>query len=143
MRSGDSAFIWLLVIIAVLMVTLIILGRRQLRILGTHHSLEFDAPPGHILGAAAGALKGFTWTVSQTPDGLSARHSSGSVLSVELSDQSTVEVYYSNIRYFTQFAGIVKYPKPYGSLKRKRNKVMTAIATAAARDDWTVYQGVG
>lgn len=141
MSSETSVFVVILAIVA-LLILCIWVGRRQMRILDTDHLLNFEGPTGPIVAAAANAMKGMMWTVSQQSNGLIAAHSSGSRLAVEIMDEGSVGVYFSSVRYQTQLGGIAKYPKSYTMIKRKRTKVMTAIATAASRNDWEVYQSL-
>ena len=141
MSSESSIFVVFFVLIALLILS-IWAGRRQMRIIDTGHVLSFEGPTGPIVSAAANAMKGMMWTVSQQSDGLVTSHSSGSQLAVEFIDEGSVGVHFSSIRYQTQLGGIAKWPRSYRSIKRKRNKVMTAIATAASRNDWEVYQSL-
>jgi hypothetical protein len=121
-------------------------GRRWMRELEKQFELRTAAAPMAVFQSAAGAAKGMLWTVMETAEGLSTRHSRGSVIEVTIEPQDdggcVATVFLSRTSYISQLGGLIKSPRAYRGIRRRRSRILSAISTTTGSAAWVEVPGL-
>lgn len=123
-------------------------GRHWMRELEKQFELRTATAPMAVFQAAAGAAKGMLWTVTETAEGLSTRHSRGSVIDVTIDPYDdggcVATVFLSRTSFVSQFGGLIKSPRAYRGIRRRRSRILSAISstTATGSAAWVEVPGM-
>lgn len=133
----NTFLIALSVILVLVFVTRFVIGRRRTRELDRDFSLELSCDRDRALLAAAAAARGVLWEVRLTENGLRTRHlKSRNVVNVTISDhrgrhgRSCAKVW---TRYTWADSVFILRPRSYTDTRRKRDKIVRALAVHEAK----------
>jgi hypothetical protein len=124
-------------VIVLVFVTRFVTGKLRIRELDRDFSLELSCGRDRALLAAANAARGVLWQVELTDNGLRTKHiKTRNVVHVALSDlrgrpgRSCAKVW---TRYAWADAALIPRPKSYLDTRRKRDRIIRALAAHEAK----------
>jgi hypothetical protein len=121
-------------------------SRHFFRSLERQYEMCGQANPQAVFQAAAEAAKGIRWTVRETKRGLETRHAVGSVIRVDLGTEEngecTTTVFLRHIAFTSQLGGLIKTPRAFRAVQRRRKRILTAVSSVPGAGDWLEVSGL-
>ncbi|MFF3019408.1 hypothetical protein [Streptomyces sp. NPDC057939] len=121
-------------------------GRQFVRNLERQYTTVGPVDPQEVYRCVAEAARGIRWTVSDTEQGLETRHAVGSVIRVDVEPQDDgtcmTTVFVRNMALTTQLGGIIRTPRAYRAIRRKRKRIIASASSMAGQGEWTEAGGL-
>ncbi|WP_371663464.1 hypothetical protein [Streptomyces sp. NBC_00280] len=121
-------------------------SRHFFRSLERQYEMRGQVNPQAVFQAAAEAAKGIRWTVRETRQGLETRHPVGSVIRVNLETEENGEcvttLFLRDIAFTSQLGGLIKTPRAFRAIQRKRKRMIAAISSVPGAGDWLEVDGL-
>lgn len=121
-------------------------GRHFVRNLERQYAMAGPVNPQEVYQSVAKAARGMRWTVSDTEQGLETRHAVGSVIRVDVEPQDdgtcTTTVFVRSMALTTQLGGIIRTPRSYRAIQRKRKRIIASVSSVAGAGEWLEAGGL-